>query len=42
MYYLKYIARFDWIRIPGIVTTTLINSFDTWFLKVFVIKVIVD
>lgn len=42
MYYLKYIARFDWIRIPGIVITTLINSFDTWFLKVFVIKVIVD
>ena len=42
MYYLKYIARFDWIRLPGVVITTLINSFDTWFLKVFVIKVIVD
>lgn len=42
MYYLKYIAKFDCIRIPGVVITTLINSFDAWFLKVFIIKVIVD
>lgn len=42
MYYLKYIAKFDCVRIPGVVITTLINSFDSWFLKVFALKVIVD
>ena len=42
IYYLKYINKFDGIRIPGVVLTTLLNSFHVWFLKVVVIKVIVD
>lgn len=42
MYYIKYIVKFDCIRILGVVINTLINSFDAWFLKVFVVKMIVD
>ena len=42
MYYIKYIVKFDCIRLPGVVITTLINSFDDWFMKVFVVKMIID
>lgn len=42
IYYLKYIFKFDCIRVPGIVINTFINSFDAWFIRVFIIKEIVD
>ncbi|MDR0919512.1 MAG: ABC transporter ATP-binding protein/permease [Oscillospiraceae bacterium] len=42
IYYLKSIVKYDRIRIPGVILTTLINAFDTWFIGVFAIKVIVD
>ena len=42
IYYLKNIVKYDRIRMPGVILTALINAFDTWFIGVFAIKVIVD
>ncbi|OMG00952.1 ABC transporter ATP-binding protein [Paenibacillus sp. FSL R7-0337] len=42
IFYLKSIFKYDWIRIPGIILTALMVAFDTWFIKVYAIKVILD
>lgn len=42
IFYLESIFKYDWIRIPGIILTALFVAFDTWFIKVYAIKVILD
>lgn len=42
IFYLKSIFVYDWIRIPGLILTALFVAFDTWFIKVYAIKVILD
>lgn len=41
-YYIKQIMHFDKLRLFGVVFTTAFAAFETWFVSVYILKVIID